>query len=74
VSPQLLYKAARIYALCGGDNDLRAFELIQQALGAMPTDQRPAFWSKYIRTDAALQTVRRNPQYQRLDADLSPRK
>ena len=37
----------------------RALELIQQALSLLPADQRRAFWSTHIRTDAALAALRR---------------
>jgi serine/threonine protein kinase/Flp pilus assembly protein TadD len=73
-SPRLLYNAARIQAQCGGDNELRALRSIRQALGLLPPAQRPPFWSTYIRADAALAALRRYPQFQQLDADMSWRK
>jgi serine/threonine protein kinase/tetratricopeptide (TPR) repeat protein len=73
-SPRLLYNAARIYAQCGESNERRALELIRQALGLLPADQRPAFWSAYIRTDAAVQALRRHPQFLQMEKAMSPRK
>src|SRR5205823_3376692 len=61
-SPRLLYNAARVCAQCGGDNERRALELIRQALGLLPADRRPPFWSAYVRTDPALEAIRRHPQ------------
>ena len=46
-------------------------ELIQQALSLLPADQRRAFWSAHIRTDAALAALRRHPMFVRLDDELS---
>jgi tetratricopeptide (TPR) repeat protein len=73
-SPRLLYNAARIYAQCGETNEPRALELIRQALALLPADQRPGFWSNYARTDAALQALRRRPQFLQLEAEMSQRK
>ena len=73
-SPRLLYNAARIYARCPGPYQQRALELIQQALSLLPADQRRAFWSTHIRTDAALAALRRYRLFVRLDAELSPGK
>ena len=53
-SPRLFYNAARIYAQCPGPYPQRALELIQQALSLLPAEERRAFWSTHIRTDAAL--------------------
>ena len=49
----------------------RALELIQQALSLLPADERRAFWSTHIRTDAALAALRRHPLFVRLDTELS---
>ena len=70
-SPRLLYNAARIYAQCPGPCPQRALELIQQALSLLPADERRAFWSTHIRTDAAMAALRRYPLFVRLDAELS---
>ena len=72
-SPRLLYNAARIYAQCPGPDPQRALELIQQALSLLPAEERRAFWSTHIRTDAALAALRRHPSFVRLDAELSRR-
>ncbi len=73
-SPRLLYNAARIQAQCPGSGPKRALELIQQALGLLPAEDRQAFWSTHIRTDSALAALRRYPSFERLDAELSHRK
>jgi serine/threonine protein kinase/tetratricopeptide (TPR) repeat protein len=73
-SPRLLYNAARIKAQCGGSNEHRAIELIWQALRLLPADQRAGFWSTYIRTDAALQAIRRQRQFLWLEAEILQRK
>src|SRR5579864_2980471 len=73
-SPRLLYNAARIYAQCPGRGPERALDLIQQALNLLPADQRRAFWSTHIRTDAALAALRRYPSFARLDGELSQKK
>jgi serine/threonine protein kinase/tetratricopeptide (TPR) repeat protein len=70
-SPRLLYNAARIYARCPGPYRQHALELIQQALSLLPVDQRRAFWSTHVRTDAALAALRRYRLFVRLDAELS---
>src|SRR5262249_48432031 len=70
-SPRLLYNTARIYAQCPGPYRQRALDLIQQALSLLPADQRRAFWSRYIRSDAALAALRRYRLFVRLDAELS---
>jgi tetratricopeptide (TPR) repeat protein len=73
-SPRLLYNAARIYAQCPGPYRQRALELIQQALSLLPADQRQAFWSTHIRTDAALAALRSYRLFVRLDTELSYKK
>jgi len=70
-SPRLLYNTARIYAQCPGPYRPRAVQLIQQALSLLPAQERPAFWSTHIRTDAALAMLRAHPSFVRLDAELS---
>ncbi len=70
-SPRLLYNAARIYAQCPDPYRPRALELIEQALSLLPADQRRAFWTKHVRTDAALAALRRYRWFLRLDAELS---
>ena len=73
-SPRLLYNAARIYAQCPDPGPQRALELVQQALSLLPADQRQAFWSTHIRTDAALAALRRYRLFVRLDSELSHKK
>jgi eukaryotic-like serine/threonine-protein kinase len=73
-SPRLLYNAARIYAQCPDPYRQRALELIQQALSSLPVDQRQAFWSTHIRTDAALAALRRYRLFVRLDSEFSHKK
>jgi serine/threonine protein kinase/Tfp pilus assembly protein PilF len=70
---RLLYNAARIHAQCPGNSDLRAVELLRQALGLVPNNQRAAFWTTNVRTDAALNRIRRLPGFVQLDAEMSPR-
>jgi tetratricopeptide (TPR) repeat protein len=69
MSPRLLYNAARIHALCEG-HERRALDLIREAVELLPAGQRGAFWSKYIRSDTALQAIRGYPQFQQLDAAM----
>ena len=69
-SARLLYNAARIYAQCPGPYRQRAMELIQQALSLLPAEERRAFWSKHMRTDAALASLRRHPLFVKLDAEF----
>ena len=49
-------------------------DLIRHALELVPADERRAFWSTYVRTDPALEAVRRRPQYTRLEAEMTRRK
>jgi len=69
-SPRLLYNTARIYAQCPSPYPQRALELIQQALSLLPSQERRAFWSTHIRTDAALAALHRYRLFVRLDAEL----
>ena len=73
-SPRLLYNAARIYAQCPSPYPLRTLELIQQALSLLPAEERRAFWSTHIRTDAALAALRSYRLFVRLDFELSHKK
>jgi tetratricopeptide (TPR) repeat protein len=71
-SPSLFYNAARVYALSPGDeNQQRAVNLIQQALGLLPREERRAFWSKHLRKDAALASLHRNPSYMEMELNMS---
>ncbi len=72
-SPRLFYNAARIYAQCPDANPQRAMELIQKAVHLLPGDQQRAFWSKTIRTDPALTTLRRRPAFVQLETSLMRR-
>jgi tetratricopeptide (TPR) repeat protein len=69
-SPRLFYNAARIYAQCPEPSAQRAMELIQQAMRALPQDQRTAFWSKNIRNDSALAALRRRPAFIQLESSI----
>jgi hypothetical protein len=40
-------------------------------LSLLPADQRRAFWSTHIRSDAAMAALRRHRLFVRLDAELS---
>ena len=73
-SPRLLYNAARIYAQCPGAGPQRALDLIQNALGMLPEEERALFWSTNIRSDAAMAALRRYSSFARMDAELSHRK
>jgi tetratricopeptide (TPR) repeat protein len=74
-SPRLVYNAARIYAQCpGGANDLRAIELIREALGLLPAAERAGFWAKYIEEDGALRAIRRQVGFLRLEAEMGRKK
>jgi serine/threonine protein kinase/tetratricopeptide (TPR) repeat protein len=72
-SSRLLYNAARIYAQCGASYEARALELLRLALGLLPADQRAAFWSTYIRSDTALQALRHQPRFLRLEVEMARR-
>jgi tetratricopeptide (TPR) repeat protein len=72
-SARLLYNAARIHAQCGNAGEPRALELVLQAITMVPAAERGAFWNKVMRNDAALQSLRRYPQFLRLEAEVSPR-
>jgi eukaryotic-like serine/threonine-protein kinase len=69
-SSRLLFNAARIYAQCPGPYRERALELIKKALSLLPANERRAFWSTHVRSDAALATLRRHPTFARLYNDL----
>jgi tetratricopeptide (TPR) repeat protein len=74
-SPSLVFNAARVYALSpGADNQQRALGLIQQALSLLPDDQRRTFWSKHVRKDAALVSLRRLPSFIQMESSMSRRK
>jgi tetratricopeptide (TPR) repeat protein len=73
-SPRLLYNAARIFAQCSGKDQLRALELIREALSLLPAEQQAAFWTTNVQSDKALKGIRRHRQFQRMDAELSRRK
>ena len=49
----------------------RAGARSRQALSLLPAEERRAFWSTHIRTDAALAALRRHPLFVRLDTELS---
>jgi serine/threonine protein kinase/Tfp pilus assembly protein PilF len=69
-SPQLVYNAARIHAQSARSGDLRVFDLIRESLSLLPQDGRVAFWSRQVRTDAALDSIRRYPQYLQMEREL----
>jgi serine/threonine protein kinase/tetratricopeptide (TPR) repeat protein len=73
-SPRLLYNAARIKAQCGQANQTRAIDLLREALEMLPPEQRAGFWNANVRADAALQALRRQPQFLRLEAEMAARK
>jgi serine/threonine protein kinase/tetratricopeptide (TPR) repeat protein len=70
-SPRLLYNAARIKAQCGPANQTRAVDLIREGLELLPAEQRAGFWSANVRNDAALQALRRQPPFLRLEAEMT---
>ena len=69
-SPQLVYNAARIHAQSADPGDLRVFDLIRESLALLPQEGRAAFWSTQVRTDAALDAIRRYPQYLQIEREL----
>jgi eukaryotic-like serine/threonine-protein kinase len=69
-SPRLLYNAARTYAQCPDPYRERALELIEKALSLLPAEERRAFWSTHVRSDAALATLRRHRSFARLYTEL----
>lgn len=73
-STRLLYNATRIHAQCGSASELRALELLHQAVALLPEAERGAFWSTVMRTDVALNNLRRHPQFLRLEAEIAPRR
>ena len=60
-----------IYAQSSRAGQQRALGLIAQALNLLPSDQRRAFWTTYIRNDTAMAALRRRPSFQQIEADLS---
>jgi serine/threonine protein kinase/tetratricopeptide (TPR) repeat protein len=74
-SPRPVYNAARIYALCGGDkNELRALALIRRTLELLPEYKRSAFWTENIKPDPAMESLRFQPRFEKLLAELLPKK
>ena len=71
--PRHYFNAARVHAQCP-KGELRAMELIVQALRMLAVEQRPDFWSKQIRTDRALESIRGLPQFFQIEKELFPRK
>jgi eukaryotic-like serine/threonine-protein kinase len=69
-SPRLLYNAARIHAQCPDPYRERAIELIDKALSLLPADERRAFWTTHIRSDAAMASLRRHRSFARLYTEL----
>ncbi|MBI5757532.1 MAG: tetratricopeptide repeat protein, partial [Planctomycetales bacterium] len=69
-SPRLLYNAARIHAQSAGAGNSRVFDLISEALALLPAEQRSAFWSTQVRTDAALDTIRQHPRFLQVEKDV----
>ncbi len=69
-SPQLVYNAARIYAQSARSGNSRVFELIRESIALLPAERRAAFWATQVRTDAALDAIRRYPEYQRMERQL----
>ena len=69
-SPRLLYNAARIHAQSAKPGDTRAFELISEALSLLPADQRVAFWTTQIRSDAAMNAIRNQPEFIQMEKEL----
>ncbi len=72
-TPRLVYNAARIYAQCPEPSPQRALALIQQAIRMLPEAERSAFWSKNIRLDKALATLRRRPAFIQIESALARR-
>jgi len=70
-SARLFYNAARIHAQCGSASAPRALELLRQAIATLPAAERAAFWSNVMRTDAALHSLHRHPEFLRLHAEMS---
>jgi tetratricopeptide (TPR) repeat protein len=70
-SPRLYYNAARIYAQCPGPYPRRALELIQRALGLLPTAERREFWTTHVEKDQALAALHRHPLYVKLETELT---
>jgi tetratricopeptide (TPR) repeat protein len=70
-SPRLLYNAARIYAQCPRASQPPAFDLLRRSLSLLPVDQRSSFWRTHVREDAALEGIRGDPRYAKLEAEVS---
>ena len=49
----------------------RALKLLGQAIERTPLEQRPVFWREVIRTDHALSSIRRLPEYARWSAEYA---
>jgi tetratricopeptide (TPR) repeat protein len=49
----------------------RALELIRRALEQFPPRERPAFWQGTVARDAALQPIRRDPGFRRLEEEFA---
>ncbi|HEV8058484.1 MAG TPA: protein kinase [Gemmataceae bacterium] len=73
-SARLLYNASRIYARCGSAYETRTIDLLRQAMTLLPGGQRAAFWATNVRSDTALQALRRSPRFLELEAQQSQRK
>ncbi len=78
-TPRLLWNAARVFAQAAGANvtakgehEERTVRLLQKALERLPEGQRSAFWRTCIHPDAALEPVRRQPAFLRLEAEYTP--
>jgi tetratricopeptide (TPR) repeat protein len=71
-TPRLLYNTARIYAQAAraNDSDSKTFELISEALAALPEGQRAAFWNSQVRTDAALDSIRKQPRFLQIEKEM----
>jgi serine/threonine protein kinase/Tfp pilus assembly protein PilF len=71
-APRLLYNAARIYAQSerASDVESKAFELISEALASFPEERRAAFWNSQVRTDAALESIRKHPRFLQMEREV----
>ena len=69
-SPRLLYNVARIYAQCPGTPPVRAVEVLKRAIELVPPAQRKSFWAVHVQKDQALASLRRQPLYVQLQAQL----
>jgi tetratricopeptide (TPR) repeat protein len=76
--PGVFYDAARIFGRVGEAAEMdprerlqmqaRALDLLRRALEALPEPERVAFWRRTVRRDAALNSLRADEAFQRLDA------